>query len=176
MRMQLGWSWKIRNIHSRSDAFNQPVGDIKRLSFKCGCMISAMAFEIISWIWWKDHYNGLVQERHWSYVFLALTHRLQICLPATLMANYKKNNLSNGVETLWFKTSFHTKLWAHNWNVVKMFILMIQLSLKFANITTVKLSWHVQNRHHICTFWTDLSIYLMCNSDLVIHGSIMFNR
>ena len=46
-------------------------------------------------------------------------------------------------------THFTKSLWAHNWNLVKIYftlilILMIQSGHKFADVTTAKLSWHLQ--------------------------------
>ena len=47
-------------------------------------------------------------------------------------------------------THFTKGLWAQNWNIVKMFlvvfnILIIQSGHKFAHVTTARLSWHVAN-------------------------------
>ena len=93
---------------------------------------------------------------HWRYHRLSLSHQddfiqhwtVDICdtfsIPS-LTAGW----LTLEIILLWAGNHFTKGLWARNWNLVKLFfvliLIMIQSCHNFAHVMTAELSWHVQN-------------------------------
>ena len=120
---------------------------LKQIFFLFVCFICAFSSVL------RNVLLGISANRHTHNVHLDLScndfrasgaNILEICF--TDLHNVTSLDISDNGKASRSGTRFTKGLWAHNWNLVKIILIVIIQSVhKFAHVMIVELSWHVQN-------------------------------